>query len=236
MFYDSKIKKFQQISLGGLSAQDVRSLFEDTEGNIWVGTSDGVFQINRNSRKIIQQKHIPDNLVRSVITDKKGHIWVGTFGGGIFVYSPDWKPLKQFNTYHNFPSNTINQLFECTDGDIWAATGAGLVQFTKDSQWMYKAYQRNEGLANTFIRSIQEDINGNIWFSTNQGISCFEKKTKSIYNYDFRENIPMGGFTGGSACKDKNGIIYFGSTNGLCYFNPSQILEKRQALKPLSER
>lgn len=233
MFYDSKIKKFQQISLGGLSAQDVRSLFEDTEGNIWVGTSDGVFQINRNSRKIIQQKHIPDNLVRSVITDKKGHIWVGTFGGGIFVYSPDWKPLKQFNTYHNFPSNTINQLFECTDGDIWAATGAGLVQFTKDSQWMYKAYQRNEGLANTFIRSIQEDINGNIWFSTNQGISCFEKKTKSIYNYDFRENIPMGGFTGGSACKDKNGIIYFGSTNGLCYFTPSYILEKRQAPKAI---
>ena len=39
----------------------------------------------------------------------------------------------------------------------------------------------------------------------------------------------MASFTGGSVCKDKNGIIYFGSTNGLCYFIPSYILEKKQS-------
>lgn len=231
IFYDTHKKTFQQVFPKEYANQDVRSLYEDTEGNIWVGTSDGVFQINRDSKIILQHKHVPDNLVRTVIKDKKGQIWIGSFGGGIFLYSSKWELLKEFNTYQNFPSNTINQIFEDSKGYIWAATGEGLVQFDNKSPWEYKVYQRNEGLANTFIWAIEEDENQNIWFSTNQGISCFVRNERNIYNYDFRDNIPMASFTGRSVCKDKNGTMYFGSTNGLCYFTPSNIWEKRQSPK-----
>lgn len=148
IFYDTHKKTFQQVFPKEYANQDVRSLYEDTEGNIWVGTSDGVFQINRDSKIILQHKHVPDNLVRTVIKDKKGQIWIGSFGGGIFLYSSKWELLKEFNTYQNFPSNTINQIFEDSKGYIWAATGEGLVQFDNKSPWEYKVYQRNEGLAN----------------------------------------------------------------------------------------
>lgn len=196
-----------------------------------MGTSNGIFQIERDTKKIIQHTHVTDNLVRSVIKDKKDQIWVGSFGGGVALYSSNWKLLKEFNTYQGFPSNTINQIYEDSKGYIWAATGEGLVQFENNSPWKYKIYQRNEGLANTFIWAIEEDENQNIWFSTNQGISCFVRNERNIYNYDFRDNIPMASFTGRSVCKDKNGTMYFGSTNGLCYFTPSNILEKRQSPK-----
>lgn len=86
IFYDTHKKTFQQVFPKEYANQDVRSLYEDTEGNIWVGTSDGVFQINRDSKIILQHKHVPDNLVRTVIKDKKGQIWIGSFGGGIFLY------------------------------------------------------------------------------------------------------------------------------------------------------
>jgi ligand-binding sensor domain-containing protein len=138
IFYDTHKKTFQQVFPKEYANQDVRSLYEDTEGNIWVGTSDGVFQINRDSKIILQHKHVPDNLVRTVIKDKKGQIWIGSFGGGIFLYSSKWELLKEFNTYQNFPSNTINQIFEDSKGYIWAATGEGLVQFDNKSPWEYK--------------------------------------------------------------------------------------------------
>lgn len=235
MYYNMQTKSFQQIFPEKESTQDVRSLFEDNNGTIWVGTSNGVFQIDRESKKILQHMNAnaPDNLVRSVMKDKKGQIWVGSFGRGIFLYASNGKRLKEFNTYLNFPSNTINQIFEDSKGCIWAATGEGLVQIENSSPWKYKVYQRNEGLANTFIWAIEEDENQNIWFSTNQGISCFVRSEESVYNYDFRDNIPMASFTGRSVCKDKNGVMYFGSTNGLCYFTPSYILEKRQAPKAI---
>ncbi len=235
MYYNIQTKSFQQIFPEKESTQDVRSLFEDNNGTIWVGTSNCVFQIDRESKKILQHMNAnaPDNLVRSVMKDKKGQIWVGSFGRGIFLYASNGKRLKEFNTYLNFPSNTINQIFEDSKGCIWAATGEGLVQIENSSPWKYKVYQRNEGLANTFIWAIEEDENQNIWFSTNQGISCFVRNEGNIYNYDFRDNIPMASFTGRSVCKDKNGVMYFGSTNGLCYFTPSYILEKRQAPKAI---
>lgn len=229
MFYDMHIKTFRQIFPENKSTLDVRSLFEDKEGSIWIGTSEGVYQIDRASKKILQHMDVPDNLVRTVIKDRKGHIWIGSFGGGIFLYSSNGQRLKEFNTYLGFPSNTINHLFEDSKGKIWAATGEGLVQFENKVPWEYHVYQRNEGLTNTFIWAVTEDKNENIWFSTNQGISCLLQNEKDIYNYDYKDNIPMASFTGGSTCRDKNGIIYFGSTNGLCYFIPSYILEKKQS-------
>lgn len=147
MFYDTQKKIFQQVFPEEYTNQDVRSLFEDKEGIIWVGTSNGIFQIERDTKKIIQHTHVTDNLVRSVIKDKKDQIWVGSFGGGVALYSSNWKLLKEFNTYQGFPSNTINQIYEDSKGCIWAATGEGLVQFEYNSPWKYKVYQRNEGLA-----------------------------------------------------------------------------------------
>lgn len=231
MYYDIHTKTFKQIFPEEESTQDVRSLFEDAEGTIWVGTSEGVFQIDRDSKEILRHMNVPDNLVRTVIKDRKGQIWIGSFGGGIFLYSPNGKRLKEFNTYLRFTSNTINHLFEDSQGRIWAATGEGLVKFENNAPWKYKVYQRDEGLANTFIWAITEDENKNIWFSTNQGISCLLNRTENIYNYDYKDNIPMASFTGGSVCKNQKGIIYFGSTNGLCYFTPNHILEKKQSPK-----
>lgn len=69
MFYDTQKKIFQQVFPEGYTNQDVRSLFEDKEGIIWVGTSNGIFQIERDTKKIIQHTHVTDNLVRSVIKD-----------------------------------------------------------------------------------------------------------------------------------------------------------------------
>lgn len=229
MFYDTHTRTFRQVFPEDKATLDVRSLFEDTEGTIWVGTSEGVYQLDRTSKKILLHMDMPDNLVRTVIKDRKGHVWIGSFGGGIFLCSSNGQRLKEFNTYLGFPSNTINHLFEDAKGRIWAATGEGLVQFENKAPWRYHAYQRNEGLANTFIWAITEDKNGNIWFSTNQGISCLLQGGKDIYNYDYKDNIPMASFTGGSTCRNKDGIIYFGSTNGLCYFQPDDILEKKQS-------
>ena len=43
----------------------------------------------------------------------------------------------------------------------------------------------------------------------------------------------MASFTGRSVCKDKNGTMYFGSTNGLCYFTPSKHFGKTTGPKAI---
>ena len=91
-----------------------------------------------------------------------------------------------------------------------------------------QVFQRKEGLPNTHIRAISEDKNGNIWASTNTGISCYITSKKCFYTYDHSNNIPQGSFISGCVTKDHNGLIYFGSINGLCFFNPDIAINSPQ--------
>lgn len=89
-------------------------------------------------------------------------------------------------------------------------------------------FKEKEGLPNTHIRAISEDKNGNIWASTNTGISCYITSKKCFYTYDHSNNIPQGSFISGCVTKDHNGLIYFGSINGLCFFNPDIAINSPQ--------
>lgn len=230
MYFDSQKQSFCQLFPQELSTTDVRSFFEDRNGLMWISSSNGIYQIDRVSKKIVKHIDIPENLVRDVIKDTQGRIWVGTFGGGLFLYSHNLELIRTFDTYAGFPSNTVNDIYEDTRHNVWIATGDGLVCFPPNNL-DYQKYQRTEGLDNTHIRAIIEDHAGNIWFSTNKGISCFKQEEKQFYNYNHKDNIPLASFTTGSVCKDNKGNLYFGSTNGLCYFAPEQVLSPKEAPK-----
>lgn len=231
IYYDSNRKSFEQILPSDLRNMDVRSIFEDTNGLMWIGSSNGIYQIARDSKTIIKHIDIPENLVREVTADAQGRIWVGTFGSGLFLYSSDMKLIETFNTSTGFTSNTINHIYEDSKKNLWIATGDGLVCFTSSSELKYRIYQRVDGLNNTHIRAITEDNTGNIWFSTNNGISCFKVKESVFYHYNQKDNVPLASFTTRSVCKDPKGNLYFGSTDGLCYFNPESVLAPQNTPK-----
>ena len=65
--------------------------------------------------------------------------------------------------------------------------------------------------------------------STNRGISCLNPDNGLIRNYDHHDDLPIGSFNSGCVTTDNEGNCYFGSINGLCYFNPENVLKERQA-------
>lgn len=229
MYYDTRRAAFRQIFPEKMSRIDVRVLIEGGDGLIWAGTSQGIYQIEKDSKKIRRHFDIPNNLVRSLLKDRKGKIWVGTFGGGLFLYSSGMKLIRKFDTFAGFPSNTVNQISEDTRRNIWIATGDGLVRFAPDSDTEYRIYRRTDGLPNTHIHAIMEDNEGNIWISTNKGISCLRKSDGKFSNFNDKDNIPLANFISRSVYKDLNGNLYFGSINGLCYFNPAFVLTRRES-------
>lgn len=227
--YNPHTKSFRQVFPKDKSYADVRSFYEDRQGNIWVGTSEGVYLINPNNMSITGHYNKENNLARCVLKDSAGQVWVGFFGAGLGLYDSEFKDLKLFNVQDHFPSNTINALFEDSRKRLWVATGEGLVCFPSLTDRNYKVYQRENGLVNTHIHAISEDKAGNIWVSTNKGISCFINEKETFYNYDHHDNLPMGSFSRGSVTYGQDGNLYFGSINGLCYFNPEFVLQERKS-------
>ena len=73
-----------------------------------------------------------------------------------------------------------------------------------------------------------EDKAVNIWVSTNKGISCLVDSKDIFYNYDYHDNSPWEASVGAVAY-GQDGNFYFGSINGLCYFNPEVVLQERKS-------
>ncbi len=220
-------KCFKQILPPGKTHTDIRSFSEDKQGNIWIGTSDGIYLMDRDRKVIKGYYDCENNLARCVLKDSQGQIWAGFFGGGLGLYHSDLQTVRTFTTREHFPSNTINALYEDSRHRLWVATGEGLVCFPSLKRHEYKVYQREKGFVNTHIQAIGEDLQGNIWVSTNKGISCLPANCDTIYNYDHRDNLPPGSFSRGCFTRQTDGTLYFGSINGLCHFKPEQVLSKR---------
>lgn len=229
LYFDNQANDFRQIFPDQQSHTDVRAFYEDKEGNIWTSTSDGIYLIDRDTKKIKAHYGSTNDLVRCVVKDTEGKLWVGYFGGGLEVFDKSFKSIALFNVAQQFPSNTINALYEDSKQRIWAATGNGLVCFPSPKEWKYKVYRREDGLPNTHIQAINEDRKGNIWFSTNKGISCLSDNGNTIYNYDQHDNLPLGNFSHNCTATDSVGHLYFGSIDGLCFFDPEQVLQERQS-------
>lgn len=228
-YYDTERNIFHRNFFKEIEHEDVRAFCEDDQHKLWIGTSNGIYKTDLAAKKIIGHYEFGNNLVRSLIKDSRGRLWIGSFGSGLGVSDDNLQSFRMFTADSIFPSNTINAIYEDSRQNVWVGTGEGLVCFSLSSDWNYKVYRREEGLTNTHIRAIMEDGNGNIWVSTNKGISCLLRDKEVFYNYEHWDNVPMGNFMSGSVARDQTGEIYFGSINGLCHFDPTFVLEKREA-------
>ena len=85
---------FSRIKLFGLHDKNIRSIYEDRNGVLWVGTHEnGLYKINQNRsnvsiflskremekrNKVDHSKILSNRLVRCIYETKTGQLWVGT--------------------------------------------------------------------------------------------------------------------------------------------------------------
>lgn len=211
-----------------LGSNDVRVIFPDSKGNLWLGTNQGGLNLfNRATgnfkRYTTANSEISGNDIRSIYEDKKGRLWIGTYQEGFNQFYQGkftaFKITGLENTSLN--CNTVFSICEDPAGNLWLGTyGGGLVRFSPDSR-KFKIYSEKQGLSNNIIHAIVPDSSGNFWITTNNGISKFNLAEERFENFDTTDGLPSNVFNDGSWLKGSDGTIYFGSLNGLVYFNPS---------------
>jgi ligand-binding sensor domain-containing protein/two-component sensor histidine kinase len=118
-----------------LPDKNVRSLFEDSKGNIWVGTRyKGVVQLGHNSTEpyAIQHFDLDQGLIRTFAEDSKGCIWLGSYLG-IDKLIPAGKGFRVFNfsRANNFFAY-INGILPANNRSLWFITNKGLVNIIDD--------------------------------------------------------------------------------------------------------
>jgi len=203
----------------------VYCLYEDSAENVWIGTGRGIQSYNLNTRQgqILNKSNssLAGDQIRTISQDSNGFIWVGTMNRGISILDPEKNIITNLNTTNGLFCDMIKYIYRDSRSRMWVATTNGLAVFPAGQMANPRVYDSRNGLTCNYIRAIAEDKDGNIWVSTNFGISCFIEKEKRFLNYDHADAIPIGNFMDGSVATTTDGSIYFGSQNGVCFFNPA---------------
>lgn len=150
---DDRVRRMTaQIGNGGLPDNEVLCITEDLEGEIWVGTMDGVAVFYSpfdaltdrfsDARKILVQQNgvyqylLEGQGVSSIAVDGANRKWIGTFGAGVFLMSSNGTEEIQRFTVENSPliSNTVNDIvIDPKTGEVFMATAEGIVSYISDA-------------------------------------------------------------------------------------------------------
>lgn len=208
---------------------DIRTVLQEGD-KLLVGTSMGLYIVDIASAKAMQKITLPENLIRCIQKDNKGRYWIGTFGGGLMVCDAHFKVRKQYYKANGIPSNTINAILATKD-IVWVATAEGLVKFVDGKA--VKTYGNAENLGDINVRAISLDRRGNLWLSTSRTLSCLHRGAERFINYDYNDFSSRGNFSAAAVARASNGNLFFGSTKGVTYFNPSLLLTSRNVPQPI---
>ena len=171
---------------------DITSLYEDINGNIWVGTmGKGLFIVDPKNftYRAITENSLFFNAGVLSITGNQNSVFCSSLAGAMVVeVFPDNKDI--FKKYHftdydnkNTSTNYIYSIFKDSRNRIWFATDGKGLAMLQDNKFSY--YNDQQQIKDKRIYSITEDRKGNIWFSTSSaGIYKFDGTAFTNFGID----------------------------------------------------
>ena len=145
---DRQITLLPNPGSGNLPNNLIYIMKEDLDGNMWVGTGDGV-TVFYNTSQIFQgypytESTCPvlesycllhDNTVQALFVDPANRKWIGTLENGVYLVNEDGSQLIEHFTTSNspLPSNQILDIdMNVSTGEIFFATNNGLISWISD--------------------------------------------------------------------------------------------------------
>lgn len=190
----------------------VRNVKQDSKGNIWVASWDGIFKYNGKDFENIT-KEVSKARFFSVLEDVNGNFWFSTIGSGVFHF--DGTNFQNFTSKDGLADNTVMEIFEAKDKSIWFSTEGGVSKYDGRT---FQNFTAQEGLPNNEVYSIAEDSQGRFWFATKSGIGIYNGRTITPLINDGKpfENVRI-------ILKDMQGNIWFGGNDGLWVYKDGKL-------------
>ncbi|WP_209329943.1 hybrid sensor histidine kinase/response regulator transcription factor [Lunatimonas salinarum] len=238
---DLKTEKFQHYHPNSeipLPANTVWKIIRDSTGRCWLATrNEGLIQFDPQKGVIQQYVHdaadpfsIPGNNIRTIEEGENGEFWIGTENNGIARFDSKsgrfetWNHGEEDST--SISSNSIKSLYFDGQKLLWIGTnGSGISILNTESGEVIRI-SSHHGLANDVVYAILPDDNGNLWVSSNKGISKISpsvgKQAYEVRNYTNYDGLATE-FNTGAYFRKWDGSLYFGSLEGVYWFNPGNI-------------
>jgi signal transduction histidine kinase/DNA-binding response OmpR family regulator/streptogramin lyase len=173
----------------GLPTDNVKQIYQDKEGYIWIATRDGLSRYDGYQVKIYKSNlYTPflfsNNKLNVIAEDNKNQIWIGT-DNGLNLLLKTTGEVRQI-PFDKLNNNNIQALLPTQQNNVWIGTENGLYQYLaeKDSFVYYHADDANHHFNSHNIKTLCEDSRGDVWIGTwNEGLFRLDAHTGVCYSY-----------------------------------------------------
>lgn len=214
---------------------DIFSVYRDRRGDLWVGTSTGLYLFNRGKSRFVKVTAMSSAFVSVILEshDRHGYVWFGTYNIGIVRYDPATRKFKVYKYQKGNPASPGGDRVTCAlqvrSGRLWFGFEDGglcLYDSKHDSFWRVS---QHDGVPGNSVYKILEDGRGTLWLSTNMGIVSFNPVTmQSLAVYDGGSIGSALQFNYNAGILLSSGKMLLGSTEGFVEFNPYSMRKRSQ--------
>lgn len=225
-----------------LYGTQVRALLEDKNGNLWIGTAQGLYRKKGDELKRYgEEDGLPRDFIISLHQSKSGRIWVGTANGLGYI---DGDKVGKIDISGYLSSQDVFGFQEDADGTLWLATDRAVLRLRNDK---IAAIGTKNGLPVATIFQIVSDAYGNFWLSSNRGViyvkrnemeAVAEGKSERVNAISFAEADGMAsaqcnGGAGPAALRAKDGSIWVATAKGVSVVQPDELARYQLAPPPV---
>ena len=208
----SRILEIQ--SFGHTASIALTRLFEDREGNIWIGTEgDGLYQLQEETITVYSKAQgLIDHDVYPIYQDKSGVIWIGAWQLGLSSYRDG--RFTNYSVVDGLPAPLVSALGGDRDGNLWVGTHGGFAVFRDGKFHKPEVFLPERAV----VQSIMQDHGGTLWFGTTNGLVAYrDGPSRTITDQDGLASNDVKIVIEGAS-----GDLWIGGNGGLTQIHGSQ--------------
>ena len=233
-----KVQNLTSENTDFIHSYSVSALYEDWEGNCWVGTRSGLgVRLANGTGYCFDKMQFTDSLtagqiyVREIIRDTNNSYWVATSNLGLIhitgdVHHPSTLKFENFSLRNGkLKTNAAFCLHIDRFNRLWAGTeGGGLYMYDRNSN-QFEEKNRQYSIPGDVILSIEEDKGGGLWLGTNSGLINL---MVAAVGTDFSTRVYTAAdglqdnFVVNASCS-RDGELFFGGNKGYNSFSPDKM-------------
>ena len=202
----------------GLASNTVLAIFEDSRGNIWFGTTDGVTRYDgENFRTFTTEDGLARNPIGLIFEDQRGMLWFAE--GMLSSLLERGKPMDM--SFMEIPLSELAKELE-NETPTETEAPAPLKGVSRYDGHAFRIFTTNDGLLRDTVKDMFEDKTGRLWFATFSGVNYYDGEKfdpLTIHGPMGMDILPDWWSQVMSVTQDAAGNFWFGSTAGITYYN-----------------
>ncbi|WP_071397160.1 hybrid sensor histidine kinase/response regulator transcription factor [Flammeovirga pacifica] len=194
-----QVKEYEINKVSNISQLDVRDVFKDSKGFLWLATSDGLVRYNGLDSKVYRvsssANSISSNMIRKISEDQLGNIWVSTFGKGLSRLDVKTETFTNYSIksdqHYQLKTNDISS-FLIDENTIWVGNWDQLIRVDLDvnndkiiRQSSINLMDIDTSLHQVVVQTIFKGKDNHIWLGLNSSLVRINTTNKALDQINF---------------------------------------------------